>query len=345
MRRAAAFVALGVALVGIASPQHARGANASKPRVLAVWDEAACVEIVDKSQTPVLHLEYTILTEDLGDKTEDEVDDSRTHQFFAFRRQRFLEPPPLWITWDDIERADLVDPMVEPEGIAPEDVLETSPDFAADDWVRITADDMRVPISFAQAMMGVDWDLAAVSPGTWLVRGYTWEPIANKWTTRWGAFKIIDGADAVDDAGPTVILMPHDAVIAAGDDYVPPGCVDAPDGSTLTIEYGVLEGSLEPGWEIVVEDAEVTSGAIDTPVVLPDCANGQIRLRATITDPSGATYVAYSPGSLMAQGTTDVCKEPDEGCSCDVTHGASTWWLVLLAPVLRRRRRSARLLP
>ena len=136
MRSVRVLVALGI-VVGVLAmwPQPAPAANASKPRIPAVWADAPCLQVVDVSQTPVLHLEYSIASEESMELTPDEVSDSRRHQFFAFAAQHFEAGPPTWITQADIDRAALVDPMVMPEGIAPDDVLETSSRWPANEWV------------------------------------------------------------------------------------------------------------------------------------------------------------------------------------------------------------------
>jgi uncharacterized protein (TIGR03382 family) len=345
MSTARVLVAAGGVLVValLAWPQPAPAANANKPRVPAIWTPGACISTVDVSQTPVLHLEYTIATEETYDLTDDEVEDSRRHQFFAFAAQRYELTPPIWITQADIDRAALVDASVEPASISPEDVLETTTRWKADEWVRITADDARVVITVEQAMMGVDWDLTNVHPGTWLVKSYTWEPLNNLWSTRWSAVKVVETMDAIADAGPSVILLPENAVLMSGVEYVPSGCIDAPPGSTLTIEYGVVEGTLEPEWEVAVDEAKVENGAFSTPIVLDACVDGEIDLRATITDPSGKTYVAYSPGFLSASPSEGDTCDRDDGCGCAAGTGSAPWLLLAVVPVLRRRRGRATL--
>lgn len=298
----AGLVALSLALVALApfiATRSVRAANANKPRVPVVWAEGPCLQVVDRSAAPIVQLDYGIPSEETGERTPDEVDDSRTHQFFAFAVQKFEVAPPRWITQADIDRAALVDPMVVPADIDTEDILETTSRWSADEWVRITADDMRVPITFAQAAMGVQWDVSTVAPGTWLVKGYTWEPLVNLWSVRWTAVKVIASAAEADAAGPSVILLPDEAQIETGVEYPVPGCVDAPTGSTLVLEYGVVEGSLEPQWQVAQADVEVTTGALELAFVPPaELAGALVQLRATITDPAGNRYVAYGPKSL-----------------------------------------------
>ncbi len=344
--RALGVVEIAVLVAVALGSQRASAANANKPRVPVIWGAAPCLSIVDVSQTPSVHLEYSIASEEDGTLTPDEVDDSRSHQFFAFSAQHFEVAPPLYITQADIDRAALVDPMVMPGSIDPAvDVLESASRWDGE-WVRITPDDMRVPITFQQAMMGVDWDVSTVPPGTWLAKGYTWEPTKNLWSTRWSALKVIASASEAEAAGPSVILLPDDATIETGIEHVPPGCVDAPAGSTLTLEYGVAEGSLEPQWQIAQEAADVTTGALGIGVELPrDLAGQPVQLRATITDPQGRTYVAYSPRSLVVIEGPET-DDADEG-GCRIA-GGDPWgiaWIACALIGLRRRSTRATLRP
>jgi len=288
-----------IALLSFAGTRSVEAANANKPRVPVVWTDAPCMQIVDRSTAPFVHLEYMVPSEENGERTSDEVGDSRTHQFFAFAAQKFEAAPPRWVSQADIDRASRVDPMVIPSAIDPEDVLATTSRWHEDEWVRITADDARVPITLDQAAMGVQWDVATVRPGTWLVKGYTWEPVINLWAVRWAAVKVIASAVEADGAGPSVLLLPEEVQIETGVEHPVPGCIDAPVGSTLTLEYGVVEGTIEPQWQVVEQDMDVATGVLDLPFVPPAQLAGMlVRLRATITDPTGSSYVAYGPNAL-----------------------------------------------
>ena len=351
MRPVRVLVTLGIAAGALAMwPQRAPAANAAKPRIPVVWAASPCLQVVDAAQTPVLHLEYSIASEETTELTPDEVSDSRRHQFFAFAAQHFEAAPPTWITRADIDRAAVVDPMVIPDAIAPDEVLETATRWPADEWVRITADDTRVPITFAQAMMGVDWDLASVPSGTWLVKGYTWEPVRNLWSTRWSAVKVIAAGDEAADAGPSVVLLPDDSgAIESNVAHPLRGCVDAVPGSTLTLEYGVIEGSLEPEWIAIDDDVDAATGDLALDFVPPqDTVGTQIQLRLTITDPTGQRYVAYSPESLTVLQGPEVEDDDDGGGGgCRIAGDRATLggWLSLfvLAARSRRRRREANL--
>ncbi len=348
----------GLLVAVLLAPQAASAANGQKPRIPVVWSEGTCATVVDRSTTPVVHFDYVVPMEDdpeaQGGRTSDEVDDSRTHQFFAFKKLDFVaanttQKLPLWIVQSDIDRAAEVDPMVvamEMAGIPAAEILDGGPRFAASDWVRITPDDARVPITNAQAAMGVDWDVSTVEPGVWTVWGYTWEPLLNLWSERPGFVKVIASAAEADAAGPGIALLSESPVLTSGEPHTIPGCVDAPAGTTITLEWGEIVGSVEPDWRIFVEDEDVATGMLDLEVVIPDADPGDgmalVKLRATVTDPAGRSYVAYSPGTY-----TVPRREPgSDGCECSAAEG-TRGGLALLVPLvafgLRRRRRGARL--
>ncbi|MBX7080241.1 MAG: hypothetical protein K1X88_13685 [Nannocystaceae bacterium] len=326
----------------------AQASNGNKPRQPVRWAEAECAQIVDLSQTATLHLDYTIGEEDVG-MTADEVDDSRTMQFFAFRRQDFRIAPPPWITQADVTRAAEADPVnVVPGAITTDDVLESTSRFASSDWLRITADDARVPITFDQAAMGVDWDLGGATPGTYVLWGYTWEPVLNIWSARAGFVKLVASAAAAADAGPSIALLDDEAVVVAGDAHPVLGCADVADGSTVTLQWGAKVGSVEPQWQTVVEDEPIASGMLALDFVPPDeAANQVVQLRATVRDPQGREYTAYGARVLSVMADPDGGDDGGgdgggNGCSCGTPTQRGRWLAAALPLWLlaRRRRRS-----
>jgi hypothetical protein len=328
---------LGLAL--LLAPSPGRAANGNKPRTPVVWSAADCATVVDRSQQPIVHFEYTVPNEETYTLTPDEVSDSRRHQFFAFRKLDYTAAAsadglPIWITQDDIDRAAMVDPMVQTaimNGIDPATILDGGTRFDPSDWVRITPDDARVPITFDQAAMGVDWDVSAVEPGGWTIWGYTWEPTRNLWQVREGFVKVIASAAEADAAGPVVALVKETASIAAGQPHTVAGCADVPAGSTLTLEWGAVEGTLEPDWCSVIDEEPIDSGPLALDLVVPSAAaegSALVKLRATVTDPDGNEYVAYSFGVYTATPSPDgktVTKEchpkHDRGGGCSIAGG------------------------
>src|SRR5688572_6975345 len=96
------------ALVGVATvlaPLSVLAGNGAKPRTLVDWNDAPCMTLVDRSQDALVHLAYDVPNEDVG-VTPDEVEDSRTHQFFATCRTAVpLDILPSWITPTDVAAA------------------------------------------------------------------------------------------------------------------------------------------------------------------------------------------------------------------------------------------------
>ncbi|RMG96958.1 MAG: hypothetical protein D6705_09955 [Deltaproteobacteria bacterium] len=325
-----------------------RAADANRPPTPALFPSAACMVTVDRSADPVFHVEYDVPFDDV-DRSPDEVADGRTHQFFAFARQ-FRTPPPNWITWDDVMRAEAA-PATDPTDVTDEDVLETSSAWPATEWLRITPDDARLPITKAQAAMGVDWDTTGVPAGTYVVAAYTFDPVLNLWSPRPGVVRVLDDADA-PDAPPALALTSAtpSGVVEAGEEVQVHGCVAAMEGSTVRLAAAYLAGAAEPTWiEFDPQPAGPEGDAVFSFVVPePPESSGQLVVRATVEDPMGRTYVAYLPGAVDVVGggggSTSGAADDDgggEGCACHAGLPRGGWaglvWCVL--PWLARRRK------
>lgn len=321
-----------------AAPAHA--ANGLRPRTPAVFDGVPCLQSVERG-TP-LDIEYSVTFDDT-ELTPDELPDSRKHQFFAFSRTNWNFAFPVWINQSDFDRAEANGDITVEFG--PDDILESSSPWPADTWVRITPDDPRLPITLEQAAMGVTWDTTDVAPGTWLVAAYTWEPENNLWSPRFGAVRVEEPGDP-ESAGPTVFLPRQDGLLAnRGEPLAVAGCVQAPEGSTITASWGTIAGGIdEPEWIPFLEDEPVESGELELELVAPAEAGATIKLRVEITDPQGRSYVAYTPTTIAVVG--EVMETGDDGggggsCGCTEARprgpGALLGLVVLLG--LRRRRR------
>src|SRR5690606_507546 len=145
----------------------------------------------DRSKSSLLHFPYEIPYEDT-ELTPDELQTSRRHQFLALcRNYSPQEPLPTWISLKDVadwnERLAMLgfDPF-EPE---PDEVMDTHPIYGPCTH-RITPDDARRPITFAEAAKGVDWDTSGLPAGTYVVHGYNWEPGINVWYKRPGVVQV-----------------------------------------------------------------------------------------------------------------------------------------------------------
>lgn len=285
-------IALGAGITLFAA--SASASNGTKPRIPVDWSVGTCMSIVDRS---LLHLEYSITQEDT-DLTPDELEDSRTHQFFGFCRahdnQTFL---PRWITQDDIDRARTVDAA--PDNIEPEDILETS------EWAgcfyRITEDDDRRPITFAAAEAGVDWETADLPAGTYTVEAYTWEPALNLWSVHPGVVKVVD-EPALEASGPALAVSTAEQIINRNESAFVEGCISTMEGSTITAYWALAAPNLE--WNMFLEDDPVSGDTFAAEFVPPEEAVGNsIAIRVDITDPMGRTYTNYMRENIIVLGT------------------------------------------
>lgn len=304
------------ALAVLATPGVARAANGINPRTPVVWDGAPCMTVVDRSQDPILHIPYAVPREDT-EITEDEVETSRRHQFFAFCRQHHSQDfLPNWVSQADIEDAasvGLVDPMM----VDPENVLETSTVWA-DCWYRINGDDERRPITYAAAEEGVEWDTSTVPAGVYRLDGYTWEPQFNLWVQRPGVVKIVDGPDD-DTVGPAAAVTSGEQILYSGQTALIEGCVDAAEGSTFTAYYASTEGAeledYEPQWVPFLEGQPIEGPDLAFDFTAPEEeAGNQVMIRVDVTDPSDRTYTAHQEDLVVLLEGSD----PNE-CDEDAT--------------------------
>src|SRR5688572_11729148 len=241
------------ALVALLAPSLANAGNGVHPRTPVVWNDVECRTMVDRASGSMWHLDYGIPFEDT-EVTEDEVADSRRHQFIAFCRDNsphdFI---PNWVTWADVMAAAEKD-LVDPTTITDEQVLETSSAWDGC-WFRINADDARLPITTENAEAGVDWDTTGLPAGGYVIHGYTWEPAFNLWVQRPGFVKVIDGDP--DAVGPAVAVTTGEIILYQDDTGIIEGCVDALEGSTISASWSVAQD--EPEWMPLVE-AEPVEG-------------------------------------------------------------------------------------
>lgn len=306
-RLAPGAVGLGLAL---AAPAIAHAGNGIHPRTPVTWEGAPCMTVVDRSMTTIMPLPYGIPYEDT-EVTEDEVPDSRQHQFLAYCRQKTTEElHPVWLSWADVEAASMTDPpLQDPATVEDDEVLDTHPEWSMCS-ARITGDDERRPITFEMADEGVVWDTTEVEAGVWSVYGYTWEPPFNLYSPRPGVVKLIDSPDPADDL-PAVAIMTNE-VTPYADQTVPINiCTDALEGSTITASYVDTDDDTRT-WVPFIENEPVEDGehVLDfTPPI--ELAGSFLMLRVEITDPMGRTYTAH-----MRDLATVVAGNPP-GCDSD----------------------------
>jgi MYXO-CTERM domain-containing protein len=305
-QRRATPVVLGAALALL--PASAVASNGTKPRIPVDWTGAPCLTVVDRSAAPVLHLPYMVSLDDV-DLTPDEVEDSRTHQFFAFCRARdpqtFL---PRWITQDDVDRAAAVGAA--PDMVDPDDMFETSTEWEGC-WYRINADDDRRPITQAQAAMGVDWDTSAVPAGTYTIEGYTWEPALNIWSPRPGVVKVVDDPDPAQSA-PAIAIENTEEVLNKNEPVTIHGCVSAMEGSTVTAYWGRAEP--EVSWVPFIEGEPVSGESFAVDFLPPEELAGEsAMIRIDVTDPMDRSYTHYMRELVIVLGTVGPGSCTDDG--------------------------------
>jgi MYXO-CTERM domain-containing protein len=293
------------------TPALASAGNGSHPRTPVDWSGAPCMTIIDRSSggmSATYPLAYAVPYEDI-DLTPDEVANSRTHQFFAYCRDRHLEDIlPGWITEVDIQAAvdkglgtiDLVDLEL--------DVLENAPDWASC-WSRISEDADRRPITFAAAAEPVPWDTSMLPAGTYVVDGYTFEPWYNLWSPHPGVFKIVDDLDPAASM-PAAALTFVEQTVNVGDEASISGCVDAMDGATMTLSWSNGNINGEPNWLPFAEDMPAPTGSFDVGFAPPiEAASNSVMIKLDIVDPLDREWTAYSRAYIaVVEGVGD------EGC-------------------------------
>ncbi|MCY1060681.1 MYXO-CTERM sorting domain-containing protein [Nannocystis sp. SCPEA4] len=261
------------------------------PRTLVVWPEdTPCMTVVDRSQSTLLHFAYEIPYEDtMVPPPPMEVADSRRHQFAAFCRGHSRQTPlPTWLSWADVAAAGEFGLV--PGELGDADVLETSSEWAPC-FHRITADDERRPITFAEAAKGVDWDTASLPAGAYVIEGYTWEPGFNLWQVRPGVVHVVDGPGL--DVMPAAAVMTRDDFMFADASLQLEGCARALPGSTLSLWWSIADGD-ELDWQLASSGTPLMGEAFALTFHPPPEATGEnVALRVDVTDPAQRTFAAH----------------------------------------------------
>jgi hypothetical protein len=311
--------------------RDAHAIDGVRPRTPVLWpDDVPCLVEVDRTIDPIVNLPYAIPFEDppAGESiTDDEVSDGRRHQFLAFSQDidpRLALPP--WISWDDIMRAALLG-LVDPATVQPDAVLDGHP-VLGDIFVRIEPDDARRPITFDAAMMGADWDTSPVAAGTYVLRGYTWDPWPNFWAApRRGVVRVYDD---VDDPTlvPALAIGIDDTSLYRDQIGTITGCLAAPPGTTLSAAWADFTD--EAGaYTTFVEDVIADDGVVAIELVPPEALwGGFAAIRVTAIDPSGLRYDAFVPERITILASATPCQEgcgtsSDDG-NADSTSGDGT---------------------
>jgi len=290
---AARLIVPGAALLlaGLAAPTLARAGDGVHPRTPVQWEPApACMTVVDRTIDTKLVLTYTIPYEDT-EVTANEVADSRRHQFLAFcRGHSRQEPLPVWLSNADVAVAAAKD-LLDAADVKPEDVFETSTEWK-DCWFRITGDDERRPITFAEAMKPVVWDTALLPAGPYVIAGYTWEPVFNIWSERSGVVKVMDDPDPSKNP-PALALTNPEQIVFGNEVMTLVGCLDAMDGSTMT-GYWSLTTSDTLDWQMFASDVPVSGDSFELNFnPPPESVGEQIVIKVEVTDPMDRRFTAH----------------------------------------------------
>ena len=283
-------------LAALLSPTLAWAGNGIHERTPVKWpDGTACMTVIDRSQGAVVHFDYEIPLEDTM-VTADEVPDSRRHQFVAFCRNHTpQEPLPVWLSWKDVDIADAAG-ISDKEDATDQDVLETHSVYK-DCFFRVTGDDERRPITFAEAAKGFDWDTTALAPGPYILQGYTWEPAFNIWSKRPGVVHVVDGPD-LSAVAPAAALTNTQDFLFGDDTLVLEGCVRAMPGSTMS-GYWAVTGADTLDWKPFAEGVPIDGETLQLPFKPPPEALVEtVALRVDVTDPMQRTFSAY-PQALV----------------------------------------------
>lgn len=345
-RRCRAF-ATGAILVGLwlTAVPATYASNGNKPRVQVRWpDGSPCIETYDKRVQTQVHFAYGFDGADdiKPANSEDEVEDSRRHQFFASCRHRHRQESfPRWISRADFNRAQAFGfPLVDP---GPKGILEESPEWAQC-TSRITPDATRLPITQARARQGFHWDIQNIPSGTYMIDAYTWEPPENLWThpSRPGVVRIWDSGQ--DPAPPPAAAIDGKPSIGfVGQAQIIQACVDAQPGATITWSVASLPPlGVPPQWIPQGGPAPAQNGPLQwsfTPPAPPDPMIGVSKwmLRLSVQEPSGRQYHAYSRADLLALDPSvdaefvyEPPPPPPEGCAVSRPSKQGTMWFGLV---------------
>lgn len=304
------------ALLGtVAASGSAKAGNAQHPRTPVEWDNVTCMEFVDRSVETNYALVYGIPFEDT-EVTPEEVDNSRTHQFFALCRQSSpAEALPSWITTADVEQT-LVnyEEFVTP---ADDEIFELASDWNGC-WHRISEDVDRRPITDAMASEPVTWDTSEAPAGVYVLLGYTYEPLFNLWAPRvGGVVRVHDGGDPATD-GPAAAITTREQSPCVGDIVSIEGCVNALSGTTMTASFAIDSDpeAEELDWVPFAEDVLVEGASFTLGWEAPPAAGGEsVLLRIDFTDPNGATYTAYQyEPNIVLPAESAGCAADSDGC-------------------------------
>ena len=179
-------------------------------------------------------------------------------------------------------------------------------------WLRITADDERVPITVEQAKTRVRFDLSGVEPGLYSIAGYTFSPPYNAWAARPGVVKVV--SDSVNL--PVAVIAPIHTFAYSHQGQRISACVDVPDGTRIrgTYENRRAARSRRDQW---LAPQAIESGRPEFCFHNPRAElTGSIRLRFELESPDGTVTHVVSPDTMTGLQGHGACAESKTVC-CD----------------------------
>ena len=289
-------------------PSLAHATNGNTPRTPALYPPHACMARVDRSVSPLYHFDVTIPFEDVT-LTMDELADSRTFQFFALcHDDHRLQTMPNWIDESDAMRA--LELGLIPELPPASDVLAGNPHWAPDDCVQVINAE-RMPISCDATMMGVQWDTTGVPAGNYVIRGYTFAPAVNLWTSRLGVVQVADD----DTVAPLVALTSpvYEPKAFQQSGFRILGCMGGPEGTKVTLSWAATSSDMlddESAWTQFAE-LDAAGGEIDELLVPPESAIYLgLLVRGVATAPDGTSWTGFAPGFITIYPGDDASDDP-----------------------------------
>lgn len=289
-------IGCGCGLSLLAGVAHA--SNGVGQRTPPIFPRAECITSIDRSVDPVLHLDIGLArTDDI--LTVDEPPDSRRFQFFAFCEDEHPEllDLPNWVAQQDIDTS-LELGLIDAPPPA-EDVLASS-GWAACAFPMNPAD-ARIPITCEATEPGLDFDTSQLEAGNYVVRGYTYEPALNLWSTRRGVVSVHDGTPP-----PAVGLMTplfDGRQVRLGDPFAIEGCTAGPAGMPVELQWASLlqlgGDDDEAQWRTFAT-LDAADGAFTVPFDPPQEAVNQVVLVRAVVDPSGPSrWVDHAEGTMQ----------------------------------------------
>lgn len=290
--------ALLILLLAALAPSLARAGNPIRPRTPVVHLGESCLVTLDRADTPEVALVYTIPYED----TCAFPHGAPTHQFFALCRAPLPgEQLPQWLSDLDLWRGLVAGALLPP--LVAADILPWNPAWSG--CLRRIADPR--PIACEAARAPVVWDLRDMSPGTYAIATYTFQPPVNLWTPRWGLFRIVDSA--AGELPPAAALANREAFVHADEVVDLEVCVAAEPGATVDLAYALHQAPDE--WSPIAVDLPTDGDRLHVPWdPPPELAALELRLRVDIRDPHGRSAGAVAPELLRVLATPGQSAEP-----------------------------------